>query len=90
LNKEKAKDWSYLIGTLVCQAGGVAQIVKIFQTKSVDDFSFFWLLALIVTAVMTLPRALGSSFWVWKFSRGLHMVITTILFIVYLMYHVGG
>lgn len=90
MDKEKLRNWLYLIGTLICQVGGVAQIVKIHQTQSVDDFSFFWLLALVMTAIMTLPRALSSPFWVWKVSRGLHMIVTTILFISYIMYHIGG
>jgi len=90
MNKEQLKDWSYLIGTLICQAGGMAQIVKIHQTQSVNDLSFWWLLALCVTAMMTFPRAMSSPFWVWKVSRGLHMVVTTILFLSYIIYHIGG
>lgn len=90
INREKLKDWSYLIGSLICQAGGVTQIMKIHQTQSVNDLSFWWLLALIITAIMTFPRALSSPFWVWKVSRGTHMVVTTTMFISYMLYHIGG
>ena len=70
-NKQRLLNVCYLVGTVIFSFSSIFQIVKTVQTQSVEDIAVMWLALLVVGTLLHAPRALMSSYWVWKLNMAL-------------------
>jgi uncharacterized protein with PQ loop repeat len=61
-------DIFYLLGLLVVWYGNAKQVIQICKTKSTRSFSLQWIVALVVSIGIRLPRAWFSDYWVWQWG----------------------
>ena len=72
-------DWLYLSGMLIVWYGNGRQIYKLIQTKSTKSFDIGWVMALLVSFIIRLPRALSSEYWVWGLSYLISITMMAIM-----------
>ena len=79
-------DILYLAGLLVVWFGNAHQIYKMHKTKSTRSISFFWIIAILLSIAIRLPRAVSSTYWVWQsgyiisFLICLALVVTAVFY----------
>ena len=79
-DRNRVINYAYLFGAMLINAGVVAQIVKTYSTKSVEDIAILWLICLAIGETFTSPRIFTSVYWVWKVAQ-----VTLICLIVILL-----
>ena len=81
-----ALNWLYILGLLIVWFGNFAQIHKTIKSKSADDISLVWVVALVVSIGMRSFRAIWSTYWVWGFTYIISFVIMIIFLGVVIYY----
>lgn len=79
-------DILYILGLWVVWVGNLMQIVKMVRTKSTRSLSFCWLILILVSIGIRLPRAWTSTYPVWQFGYAISFAICLILVLVALYY----
>ena len=72
-------DIFYLLGLLVIWWGNIFQILKIRRTRSTKSFSMGWIIALVISIGIRLPRAWTSEYWVWGYGYLISFALCLIL-----------
>ena len=79
--KQWHKDILYLFHASIIWLGGIFQIVYVFQHKSAQDITLFWVACLLIAELIALPRACDSKYKVWKLCHVIGAVLIGILLV---------
>ena len=79
-------DIIYILGLTVVWYGNVLQIRKVMTTKSTKSISIHWIVAMFLSIVIRLPRAVMSTYWAWQVGYIISFLICLALVIVILYY----
>ena len=80
-------DILYLVGLLVVWAGNTQQILRVIKTRSTKSISIFWIIAILVSIGIRLPRAVTSTYWVWQIGYVISFIICLVLVLIIVYYH---
>ena len=58
-------DLLYILHSSVSWIGSAKQIHYIYTHKSAQDLTVFWVVCLLLSELLALPRALTSGYWAW-------------------------
>jgi hypothetical protein len=76
----------YLLHVLIIWGGGVWQARYIFANRSAEDITLVWVVCLLVSELMALPRAIKSQYLVWKACYIVATILIAVLLLGVIMY----
>lgn len=79
-------DILYIIGLLVIWYGNIRQIEKVVSTKSTKSISIHWIVAILLSIAIRLPRAVTSEYWAWCAGYIISFVICALLVAAVIIY----
>ncbi len=72
-------DIAYIVGLAVVWYGNIRQIEKVVKTKSTKSISLHWIVAIFLSIMVRLPRAVTSDYWAWSVGYVISFLVCAVL-----------
>ena len=87
---EALYDWLYVLHALIVWAGSIRQLCYIFKHKKARDITLFWIVCILMSELLALPRSLTSGYWVWGVCHIISSILVVLLLIGIIKYRHRG